>query len=101
MSRKARVSYWRALVEKQAESGVSGAVFCREEKINPQRFYFWRHRFHSDSHGAGFVRLVPTSKTPCSGIRIILDGGMSIELDREFDALTLREAMDALRCMSE
>ena len=99
MSKEARVNYWRGLIEKQAESGLSGAAFCREQKINPQRFYFWRRRFHSDSPGDGFVRLVPTSKTVCSGIRIILDHGMSIELDRGFDALTLCEAIDALCSM--
>jgi hypothetical protein len=74
--------YLRALIEKQAESGQSGAAFCKEENINSQRFYFWRLRFHSDSPGPGFIRLVPTSKTPCSGIRINLDQGTSVELDK-------------------
>jgi len=99
MSKEARVSYWRTLVEKQAESGQSGAAFCKAQNVNPQRFYFWRRRFHPDSPDAGFIRLLPTSKTPCSGIRIILDHGISIELDRGFDALTLREVIDALRSM--
>jgi hypothetical protein len=94
MRKEARVSYCRALVEKQVERGLSGAAFCREQKINPQRFYFWRRRFHSDSPGAGFVRLVPTAKTPCSGIRIFLDQGISIELDRGFDAFMPCEAID-------
>jgi hypothetical protein len=99
MTKEARVNYWRALVEKQAESGMSAAAFCKQQGINPQRLYFWRRRFHSDSPGAGFIRLVPTSKTPFSGIRIVLDHGVSVELDRGFDPLTLRETIDALRTM--
>ena len=92
MTKEARVTFWRSLVEKQAESGQSGVAFCREQKINAQRFYFWRRRFHSDSPGPGFIRLVPTPNTLCSGIRIILDHRISIELDRGFDAPTLFEA---------
>lgn len=99
MTREARLSLWRSLVERQAESGQSGAAFCKEQNINPQRFYFWRRRFHSDSPGPGFIRLVPTSNTLCSGIRIILGHGICIELDRRFDAPTLCEAIDALRSM--
>jgi hypothetical protein len=99
MSREARVSYWRTLVERQAESGQSGAAFCKDQNINPQRFYFWRRRLHSDSADPGFIRLVPTSNRVCSGIRIILDHGISIELDKGFDALTLCETIDALRSM--
>ncbi len=91
-----RQEYWRALVEKHAEGGMSGAAFCKEEKINPQRFYSWRKRFSHDSQNAGFIRLVPTAKTPYSGVRVHLENGISVEVDRGFDPVTLREAIDAL-----
>jgi len=97
--REERRSYWRTLVEKQAESGLSGAGFCKEQNINPQRFYVWRRRFRGDSPCPGFIQLVPTSKIPYSGIRIVMDHGMSLELDKGFDPLTLREAIDALRTL--
>jgi hypothetical protein len=97
--REKRKSYWRALIDKHAESGMSAAAFCKEQGINPQRLYFWRRRFRADSTSPGFIRLVPTSKTPFSGIRIVLDHGVCVELDRGFDPLTLRETIDALRTM--
>ena len=99
MSREERVVYWRSLVDKHAESGMSGAAFCGQERINPQRFYFWRRRFDCDSPSNGFIRLVPTSRATPSGIRIVLDQRISVEVDRGFDPLTLKEAIDALRSM--
>jgi hypothetical protein len=89
MTREARANFWRSLVERQAESGQSGAAFCKAQNINLQRFHLWRRRFHSDSAGPGFIRLVPTSNTLCSGIRIILDHGVSIELDTGSNATGL------------
>jgi hypothetical protein len=97
MSREDRREYWRALIEKHAESGLSAAAFCKEQNINPQRFYSWRKHLNCDSPRTGFLRLVPTSaKTTCSGIRILMDHGMRVEVDRGFDAFTLREIVDAL-----
>ena len=93
---KERREYWRALIEKHARSGMIAAAFCKEQKINPQRFYSWRKRFNRDSQHTGFIRLVPTSKTISSGIRILLDHGISVEVDRGFDPITLRETIDAL-----
>jgi hypothetical protein len=87
---------WRSLIEKQAESGLSAAAFCKEQNINPQRFYYWRKHLNCDSPLSGFIRLVPTSKATGSGIRILLDHGRRVEVDRGFDALTLREIVDAL-----
>jgi hypothetical protein len=96
MSREDRVNYWRSLVDKYAQSSMSGAAFCKQERINPQRFYFWRRRFDCDSPSNEFIRLVPSSKATPTGIRIVLDHGMCIELERGFDPLTLKEAINAL-----
>jgi hypothetical protein len=71
--REERSAYWRTIIDKHTESGMSAAAFCEEQGINPQRFYFWRRRFRADSAIPGFIRLVPTFKTPFSGIWIVLD----------------------------
>jgi transposase-like protein len=99
MSREERVSNWRALVEKQTESGMSAAAFCKAQNINPQRFYSWRRRFSCDSQTTEFIRLVPTSRATPTGIRIVLDHQMWIEVERGFDPLTLKEVIHALRTM--
>ncbi len=96
MTVKERRDHWRALVEKHAQSGLSGAAFCKEENLNTLQFYNWRRRIRRESVTSGFVRLVPTANTSQTGIRINLDHRISIEVERGFDALTLREIIDAL-----
>ena len=66
MTKKERIAYWRKLVGKQAESGLSARAFCIEHHINPSRFYHWRIRFRNEQSkdpSSGFVELIPLKKT--------------------------------------
>ncbi len=36
--------YWRAVLERQAGSGVSIAKFCRSEGVSEPSFYSWKRR---------------------------------------------------------
>ena len=96
MTVKERRDHWCALVGKHAQSGLSGAAFCKDESISPQQFYHWRRRIRRETAANDFIRLVPTSNTARTGIRINLDHRISIEVERGFDAVTLREIIDAL-----
>jgi hypothetical protein len=99
MTREERVSHCQGVVQAQAQSGMSAAEFCKDQRLNLQSFYFWRRRFKtkSDTKVAGaFIELVPSSKVQESGIRISLDERLCIELACGFDPYTLRNAIDAL-----
>jgi len=100
MTREERSAYWKNLVDQQTESNLSGAAFCREHNINPQRFYHWRRRFKENEPGAmstGFFQLVPCSpQSPGSGIRIHLGHELHIEIDRGFDPFTLRTVVETI-----
>lgn len=100
MTKEDRASNWQKFVQEQAESGLNAASFCKDRRINPQRFYFWRRRFKGDpdaTKGPGaFLELVPSSKDHGSGIRIRVAERFSIELERHFDPRTLRDAIDVL-----
>ena len=101
MTKEERRAHWRTLVEKQTESGLSGAAFCREHHIKRAQFYRWHRRFRKRDRdqgavSAGFMELVPLSGQAGSGIRIHLRDGLSIEVDRGFDPLTLQSTIEAL-----
>ena len=100
MTKEERVARWQGLVSEQAQSGMSAAAFCKEKQLNLHGFYFWRRRFKTESTlkvTGAFLELVPSaSKIRESGVRICLGERLSIELDRGFDPLTLRNAIDAL-----
>jgi hypothetical protein len=97
--REERSAYWRTIIDKHTESGMSAAAFCKQQGINSQRFYCWRRRFLAESPGNGFIRLVPASTSTFSGIRISLDHGITLEVDKGFDPVTFREVIDALHTL--
>jgi len=100
MTNEQRTAYWRAVVEKQAESGLSASAFCREQHLKVSQFYRWHRKFrdndHQDRASSGFLELVPCKKQDGSGIRIRLRDGICVEVERGFDPLTLRRAIQAL-----
>jgi hypothetical protein len=101
MSREERVIHWRTVVHKQAASGLSAAAFCREQQINPQRFYHWRRRFHEKPFNVmpkGFVELLPCAERSHSGVRIRTQEKLCIEVMRGFDPHTLRSVIEVLGC---
>jgi len=100
MTKEERVSYWQKLVKEQAQSSLSVTDFCRDQKINRQRFYLWRQRFQSQSTGpvtGAFLELVSSSKNGESGIRLRIDQALSIELDCGFDPATLRQVISVVK----
>jgi len=100
MSKNERRTQWRAVVAEQVESGLSASAFCRERRIKISLFYRWRRRLRSaedKSRSSGFLELArDTAPLTGSGIRIHLGNGLSIELERVFDPLSLRAAIEAL-----
>jgi hypothetical protein len=98
MTQQQRVAYWQDLVEAQNRSGLDVTTFCRHRRINRQRFYLWRQRFQNQTTSAStFLELVSASSISESGVRLRLDPGLAIELDRNFDPTTLRQVVSALR----
>jgi len=100
MTGQERSAYWQGVISKQMDSGLTGAAFCREQQINPGRFYHWRRRFQNEEslyrHLGAFVELVPSEKKSSAGIHIRLGNGMSIEVERGFDPVTLRTAIQVI-----
>jgi hypothetical protein len=100
MTKEERTAHWHSIIEKQAESGKSVAAYCRECRIKPHQFYYWRRRLRSNQFSGssnGFLELVPYAKQTESGIRINLGDELSIEVQRGFDPFTLRSAIEVLR----
>jgi hypothetical protein len=100
MTNEQRTAHWRAVVEKHTESGLSAADFCREQDLKVSQFYRWHRKFRNNGDQVrasnGFLELVPFKKQDGSGICIRLRDGLCIEVERGFDPLTLRRAVQAL-----
>ena len=101
MRRKERVTYWQSIINQYRDSGLSGAAFCKEQNINPGRFYYWRQRLTNNNHcndsSGGFFELIPcTSASTSTMIHIQLPNGIIIKVDRSFDPVILRGVIEAV-----
>jgi Transposase len=97
MTKEELSAQWRRIIDQQAESGLSGAAFCREHRINRDRFYHWRRRFQNQANPSSFIQLVPYQKNSSSGIRINLGKDIFIEVQQGFHPETLREVVEIVR----
>jgi transposase-like protein len=99
MTKEERHTYWKNLVDEQAQSGLNAPAFCSEHNLKLDQFYRWRRRFknHPGKRSPNeFMELIPSSKASCSGIRIRLLQDLSIEVERGFDPVTLQAVIQAL-----
>lgn len=99
----------RALVEAWQTSGLSGAAYCRQQGLRPQRLHYWRERLgypikvvaearrttvSSSSVTSGFVEMVvgPPATTDVD----IIVGGARIRIQPGFDRDLLRAVVATL-----
>lgn len=100
----------RALVEAWQASGLSGAAYCRQQGMRPQRLHYWRERLgypikvvaearrttvSSSSVASGFVEMV-VGAPPTTDVDIVV-GGARIRIQPGFDPNLLRAVVATLR----
>ena len=90
MTKEEKITYWRAVIEKHAASGMSVAAFCREHDLGIHQFRWWQRRFRKENSSgkSGFLQLVPFSKSQHSGVRIRFNNGVFIEVEQGFDPVS-------------
>ena len=110
--RKDRELFWRGVLQRQSESGLNVASFCRQESISAPSFYDWRRKLRDRDAGAlGIdrqsdgeanlgVQLLPveieSGRSP-GPVRILLPQGASIDVPGNIDRRTLVDVLGALR----
>lgn len=83
-----RRAYWREVLERQANSGLSAAAFCKSEGIAAHTFYGWRARLREvpARQVVPFIDLGATAETANAGagieIRLDLGHGMTLTIAR-------------------
>lgn len=109
--RSDRELYWRGVLQRQSESGLSVASFCRQESVSAPSFYAWRRKLKErdtralpidsrDDAAQRGVQLLPVrieSSTAPVPVRILLPQGTSIDVPGSIDRRALVELLGALR----
>jgi len=94
-----RRDFWRQLVQRQEQSGLSVRAFCQQHRANEHSFYQWRKRFSAQRLPVKFA-LVETSRSACTKtgtLELILASGERLRIAPGFDAPTLRAVLGLLR----
>ena len=94
-----REGYWRELIQRQQESDVSVAQFCRDEGISVSSIYYWRRRLaerpahdgqaeeRTAEPSPGFMAFeLPAMAEPCE---LLLANGRRIRVPARFDERAL------------
>lgn len=104
MAKRKRVRRdWPAVVQAHAASGLTVTAFCREHGISRGLLYRWRRRCQGETVPAvesSFVELRAVERrAPGSGVVMVFDPGWRLELEADFDAVTLERVLSCVaRC---
>ena len=79
---------WVTFIHEQEVLGTSVEAFCRERDLGIHSFNQHRTRMRKDGDSCGGFVQVNTGSSS-SGLRLV-GGSWTLELDRDFDAVTLR-----------
>ena len=109
---------WREHVAACAESGLTGAAYCRQHGLNPKCFYRWRGIFAEvaeEEHDGGNGAASSDSSRPlfaevrveagcvgalAGGVEVVLAGERRVRVPRGFDAPTLAAVVRVLEGLS-
>lgn len=94
---------WKENILKQRESGLSIACWCRKNNIVVHSFCYWRKKLFPKTllDRSSFTEISDKKKIDISdfkgaGISIEYQG-IRVHIDRQFDALTLKRCLEALK----
>jgi hypothetical protein len=93
-SRKAR-QRWQGLLAEQGRSGQTVAAFCRERKLCPSHFFWWKKRLGASAATKFLeVKLAAAPPIPRSvgdpRVEVVLKNGRSLRVGPGFDPELVR-----------
>ena len=93
----ARLDFWRQLVAKQQQSGISVRAFCQQHGTSEYSFYHWRKRLRQQLP-VKFALVETTQGAPTVAVlEVILTSGERLRIVPGIEAGTLRLVLSLLR----
>lgn len=94
---------WSAHINRQTESGLSQAAYCRRHDLHPASFSQWKRRLREDGPGTGFIAVtLPVSSAQESAdttFRVIFGNGLKIVLPLNISPDQLAAVVTALKAL--
>lgn len=98
VGREERRKFWERHVSQWRESGMSQMGYCRQEGLSHKSFVYWKKRVSGTNAVISLVELPLQSPEHrvSSPLRLRIGGLYCIEIERGFDAETLRRVLGVL-----
>lgn len=92
---------WFQLIQEWQTSGLSQKAFCEAHQLGLASFQRWRRIFMGEAHEVstppvGFLP-VKVVEPSTSGLSLVINEGMRIEVSAGFDAITLKQLVQVLQ----
>ncbi|KIA78357.1 IS66 family insertion sequence element accessory protein TnpA [Parachlamydia acanthamoebae] len=89
---------WKELILKQAQSNLSIVLWCRQNKIAVQTFYYWRNKLFPKPllTRNAFTEIVQENDNVSSGVSLLCKG-VCVLLNRNFDSSVLKACLKVLQ----
>jgi len=94
--------YWQAHVTAQQKSGLTRAEYCRRHGLSYHALTYWRTKLSGASRQQAQLVPVPVEKFlrgrsgSSSGVRIVLDDRIAIEVTEQFSPEVLGQVLSML-----
>ena len=94
----ARLDFWRQLIAKQEQSGVSVRAFCQQHRTSEYSFYHWRKRVR-EQLPIKFALVETNRAAPAAvaAVEVMLTTGERVRIMTGVEAATLRLVLNVLR----
>jgi hypothetical protein len=97
-TQEARLDFWRQLIAKQQQSGISVRVFCQQHRTSEYSFYHWRKRLRAQlPMKFALVETQLAAPTAVAAVEVMLTTGERVRIVPGVDVATLRLVLSVLR----
>jgi transposase-like protein len=95
--RRQRHEYWRGLISRQEQSGMTVQAFCAQQGVTEASFYNWRKQLR-ESAAISFALVAPRNgEERPAPVELVLATGERMQIAPGTDAATLRMVLAVLR----
>jgi transposase-like protein len=97
-TQEARLDFWRQLIAKQQQSGMSVRAFCQQHRTSEYSFYHWRKRVR-EQLPIKFALVETNRAAPAAvaAVEVMLTTGERVRIMTGVEAATLRLVLNVLR----
>lgn len=95
--------HWNAHIRAQQKSGLSRAEYCRRHDLSYHALTYWQKKISGPSSGKSELVPVPMEKilrsrqpTATSGVKILLNNRIAIEISEQFSPGALSQVLTVL-----